>query len=86
MHFGSNNVELDSILPMVKRYQEDIEGRAYHVAVGCYSTSLSTDEENSEFSVTSDANEVKKSYCLAWRLTDHCFVVSYTPHVIGKYT
>ena len=44
VHFGSNNVKLDSILSMVKRYQEDIEAGRIMLQLDSYSTSLSTDE------------------------------------------
>ena len=74
VHFGSNNVELDSILSMVKRYQEDIEAERIMLQLDSYSTSLSTDEENLSLALLR-ANEVKKAIAWRRRLTDHCFVV-----------
>ena len=58
VHFGSNNVELDSILSMAKSYQEDIEAGRIMLQLDSYSTSLSTDEENLNLALLR-ANEVK---------------------------
>ena len=81
VHFGSNNVELDSILSMVKRYQEDIEAGRIMLQLDSYSTSLSTDEENLSLALLR-ANEVKKAIAWRRRLTDRCFVVHTHPTLL----
>ena len=78
VHFGSNNVELDSILSMVKRYQEDIEAERIMLQLDSYST---TDEENLSLALLR-ANEVKKAIAWRRRLTDHCFVVHTHPTLL----
>ncbi|WP_270543637.1 hypothetical protein [Butyricimonas paravirosa] len=81
VHFGSNDVELDSILSMAKRYQEDIEAGRIMLQLDSYSTSLSTDEENLNLALLR-ANEVKKAIAWRRRLTDRCFVVHTHPTLL----
>ena len=81
VHFGSNNVELDSILSMAKSYQEDIEAGRIMLQLDSYSTSLSTDEENLNLALLR-ANEVKKAIAWRRRLTDRCFVVHTHPTLL----